>query len=407
MEIYSGGVAEFRRIRRDPAAPPGCLRLNSGFIPRFCHLAKFTYLCSEDAGKRPDSCPQKTFLVESPGNCITKIPITMAKGNMLLGFARGKVGSLVFKRQNGEQVTTPRVKPSNPQTHAQMKRRVAFAAAAKTAKALRMIVDHSFQGVPYGEKSMQHFVKLAAKKAFVGVEAAENSTLSAAPFQLAPIVPPSAYNVAAGGEFVISQGDLASVQGITKSGDAYSIHGLTTTTTLAQFCEKLGITIDSQLTFVAGKYEELDTESEYVMAGVKYEIVRINFKQDAANTPIYLAGELNPAIVDAERSSSMDAIQNAISFEEPEPGETAISAQVFVLDWSSSLYTAIIVSKYENGGWRRSNETLTSRFGYEHASQPDFQENTAYNDLEETISLYLAAGSISREEYLNQESNPT
>lgn len=326
---------------------------------------------------------------------------------MLLGFARGKVGSLVFKRQNGEQVTTPRVKPSNPQTHAQMKRRVAFAAAAKTAKALRMIVDHSFQGVQYGEKSMQHFVKLAAKKAFVGVEAAENSTLSAAPFQLAPVVAPNAYNVAAGGEFVISQGDLPSANVAFNGGDFSCPVALTTASTVADFCAALGITIDSQLTFVKGKIVDVDTESEFVMKGVSYEVVRLNFLPDSSALPIMVGTHINPAVIDTERSSATADINSVIIFEEVEPGETGPTHALFFEDSYTSAYNAIIVSKYENGGWRRSNEALIARNGFEGATQPEYQEATAYNDLGETIALYLAAGSISRDEYLNQESNPT
>lgn len=332
---------------------------------------------------------------------------TMAKGNMFLGFSRGKVGSLVFKRQNGEQVTVPRVKPSNPQTYAQMKRRVAFSAAAKTAKALRVIVDHSFQGVMYGEKSMQHFVKMAAKKAFAGVEAAANSTLSAAPFQLAPVLPPTAYNVAAGGEFAISQGDLASANIDFNSDDFKCPVALTTASTLSDFCAALGITIDSQLTIVIGEAVELDTESEYIMNGVKYSAIRINFLANAATTAIIQGTHINPAVIDTERSSAIADINSVLSFEEVEPDETGPTHALFFGENPDTLYVAAIVSKYENGGWRRSNETLKCRFGFDHSTQPEYQENTAYNDLNETIALYMKQGSVSREEYLNQEQNPT
>lgn len=325
---------------------------------------------------------------------------------MLLGYARGKVGSLVFKRQNGEQVTVPRVTPPNPQTHSQMMRRVAFASATKTAKALMGIIDHSFQGVQYGQKSVQHFVKMAAKKAFTGVAAADASTLSAAPFQLAPVVPPLAFGLAAGGEFIVSQGDLASTNIVNKDG-AFYINGVKSATTLAQFCALIGISVDSQLTFIAGLSKEVDTESDYVMNGIDYKFVRINFVADAANQPIYSDGKMNPAVIDSERSSSLDEINSAIGFEEPEPGTDEVGCMCFVGGFSGCLYTAIIVSKYENGGWRRSNESLQCRYGYDHNTQPEFQEQTAYNDLEAIIALYKKQAEISREEYLNQEQNPT
>lgn len=56
----------------------------------------------------------------------------MAKGNMLLGYARGKVGSLVFSRRKGEQVTRPRnFSPANPRTLAQLSQRVKMYAPVK------------------------------------------------------------------------------------------------------------------------------------------------------------------------------------------------------------------------------------------------------------------------------------
>lgn len=56
----------------------------------------------------------------------------MAKGNMLLGYARGKVGSLVFTRRKGEQITRPRnFSPANPRTLAQLSQRVRMYAPVK------------------------------------------------------------------------------------------------------------------------------------------------------------------------------------------------------------------------------------------------------------------------------------
>lgn len=357
---------------------------------------------------RPTASTQNyQFGVKTPGAqfSTSNTYFIMAKGNMLLGYARGKVGSLVFKRQNGQQVTVPRVTPPNPQTHSQMMRRVAFASATKTAKALMGIIDHSFQGVQYGQKSVQHFVKMAAKKSFTGVAAADASTLSAAPFQLAPVVPPSAFGLAAAGEFVISQGDLQSAN-ITYLGDTKCPVALTTASTLADFCGALGITIDSQLTLIVGTSQDVDTESEYVMKAVQYRIVRINFLADAASTAVISGTHLNPAVIDLERSSSIADINSVVGFEGVEPGETGPTHAIFFGEDGDSNYNASIVSRFENGGWRRSTETLHCRFSDDQSSQPEFQDYLLYNDLEATIALYKKQAEISREEYLNQETNP-
>lgn len=49
----------------------------------------------------------------------------MSKGNMLLGYARGKVGSLVFTRRKGEQVTRAyNARPNNPKSPKQILQRM-------------------------------------------------------------------------------------------------------------------------------------------------------------------------------------------------------------------------------------------------------------------------------------------
>lgn len=59
----------------------------------------------------------------------------MAKGNMLLGYARGKVGSLVFARRKGEQITRSRnTAPNNPRTRAQLGQRMKMYAPVKFYK---------------------------------------------------------------------------------------------------------------------------------------------------------------------------------------------------------------------------------------------------------------------------------
>lgn len=84
----------------------------------------------------------------------------MAKGNMLLGHARGKVGDLVFSRQNGQQVTRARAAVvSNPQTTAQMVQRILMNTVAQAYSKMSPIVDHSFEGLKKGQPSMSYFIK--------------------------------------------------------------------------------------------------------------------------------------------------------------------------------------------------------------------------------------------------------
>lgn len=85
----------------------------------------------------------------------------MAKGNLFLGQAKGKVGSIVFSRAFGQQIA--RTKPTsvaNPKTIGQNTQRAILATIAKSAAAMTRLVDHSFAGVAYGAESVRHFRKI-------------------------------------------------------------------------------------------------------------------------------------------------------------------------------------------------------------------------------------------------------
>ena len=85
----------------------------------------------------------------------------MAKGNLFLGMARGKVGSVVFSRLLGQQVARAyNSVVSNPKTLSQRLQRACFATATRASKFMSSIVDHSFFGVKDGPQCLRKFVQL-------------------------------------------------------------------------------------------------------------------------------------------------------------------------------------------------------------------------------------------------------
>lgn len=88
----------------------------------------------------------------------------MAKG---LQQRRGKVGNEIYynvansnnKEKQGVRVYQPNVK--NPKSVAQSIQRMKVAPSVAFYRALAELLDHSWQGVPYGGRSTQHFRKLA------------------------------------------------------------------------------------------------------------------------------------------------------------------------------------------------------------------------------------------------------
>ena len=84
---------------------------------------------------------------------------------MLLGHARGKVGSVVFSRLNGKQITRALAESvKNPRSDGQNVQRAIFATVNGFASAVRDIVDHSFQSYKEGSPSVNRFVSINVKK---------------------------------------------------------------------------------------------------------------------------------------------------------------------------------------------------------------------------------------------------
>ena len=84
----------------------------------------------------------------------------MAKSKSFFGLRSGSTKSLTFQVYRGKQITKDRVyRVSNPRTEAQMKQRALIPIVAAARQALKGLVDHSFEGVPYGEASLKEFSK--------------------------------------------------------------------------------------------------------------------------------------------------------------------------------------------------------------------------------------------------------
>lgn len=115
---------------------------------------------------------------------------------MLLGYARGKVGSLVFARRLGQQVTRAyNAAPKDAATLSQVEQRVKMANVVNMYRATRAITNHSFEGATGGQTSYNLFVRynLVDNKVVLSKEAASFGACVVAPY-------------------LISKGTLASIQ---------------------------------------------------------------------------------------------------------------------------------------------------------------------------------------------------
>lgn len=85
----------------------------------------------------------------------------MAKSKSFFGLRTGSTKSLTFQVLRGEQITKDRVyRVSNPRSEAQMTQRALIPIVAAARSQLKGLVDHSFEGIAYGEPSLREFSRL-------------------------------------------------------------------------------------------------------------------------------------------------------------------------------------------------------------------------------------------------------
>lgn len=83
----------------------------------------------------------------------------MAQSKSFFGLRRGSTKTLTFNVYNGKQVTKDRVTGvKNPRSSLQIRQRAIMSTAIHAYSAMSKICDHSFEGITYGQKSMNYFV---------------------------------------------------------------------------------------------------------------------------------------------------------------------------------------------------------------------------------------------------------
>lgn len=160
--------------------------------------------------------------------CLGGIPRpdnNMAQSKSFFGLRRGSTKSLTFSVYNGKQVTKDRVtEVKNPRSSMQMEQRAIMSTVLKTYSLMKDICNHSFEGIPYGQKSMNTFVS-------------ENINLIK---QLVPRVNLSNWKGnPVMNTYLISRGSLPSVSWET---DSPFVHFTAKPTTIGQFFDLFGAT---------------------------------------------------------------------------------------------------------------------------------------------------------------------
>lgn len=304
----------------------------------------------------------------------------MARGNLLLGKAKGKLGSVVFAQANGEQIT--RSKPEsvkNPKSTGQNTQRAILATIAKDAALLTPIIDHSFANIKYGADSVRYFRK-------INLGILRNSVIS---------LVGTNYNLTAKGGLAVpnylkvSEGNLPAFNMSTDEGTV-AFYGSNTLSaedniTVEEFKVAYPyIQGGDQLTLVkivktAGSLIDGDA-----IFALKYD--RIVFAPNAFDDPnvnIYTNGSINLNLLDLTKTTNTAMLSSV-------DGGAGLGLG-FTASTDNTYSAALILSRKVNGKWQRSTQFM------ELCEFDDAADNAA------AITSYGATASVNAQnEYLNQ-----
>lgn len=322
----------------------------------------------------------------------------MAKGNLLLGFARGKLGDVVFYRQNGAQISRPRNShPKNPQTALQLLQRVVMKTNAQAFSLLQDICNHSFQGLSGVTPNQSRFTRLnvANLRSYLAEEinSGDPGTIAAS---LKTNFSPKDSSLAQINPYIISEGTIAPLSYIMDGGtlelttgtDAASIP-----TSYQDVVNALGLSRGDQLTFIGLTVD--DTRSTGVFNSIKYARVILEPAGGDMSVAFLGSGNIindpNPRNEGDIRISASGVTGRSyigITF----PGtETTVGASNCI------AAGAVIASRLSGSIWQRSTQQLALR------DAGSFSHEQQVNTLGDAVMSFVSEDNSTL--YLNQAEN--
>lgn len=302
---------------------------------------------------------------------------------MFLGMSRGSVGDVTFYRGYGQQLARARNRnPRNPKTEAQVIQRMILSTASKAYARLKSITDHSFQGIAYGGRSQQYFLRRAMEyiRTFVAANYPTPSVTSILDF--IGLSEPR-FAAAAGVGLLISEGTLPTIQprigtdGILLGfGNGFGEVG-EGGATVQQVMNCVGAAPGDQVTVLALLGSGLLDKSRYVFKS----------QLSAAELSATWSGEASMAALDS------DTLVGDIQLR---ADETYVNVSSFIDN--SIVASAIILSRKSGSDWLRSSQRLVP-------ASDNLETFMVENGPDVVIPIWLAGSAVIDAEnayYLNQ-----
>ena len=331
----------------------------------------------------------------------------MAKSKTFFGLRSGSTKSLTFQVYRGQQVTKDRVyHVSNPRTDAQMKQRALIPIVAAARSALKGLVDNSFEGMPYGEASLREFSKQNLRAGALDVTSYSPNGVSNAGFANLIVS-----NGSIDGEYTLAESTVSSNRYI--SAEIYPNFSFPAAkandpaTAIFSYLETFAKTNNvpmlkpgTQLTFLTiyekGVANVRTTTGSNIASLSDFAIDR--FMIPDSETGGSQVQDVNGAWKvkdDIKAGAKAVTIVNTdgdeifIGNSDEDKGEniTIVVSPVVAADVNCG--GALILSRYENGTWRRSSAKINI----------GFEPRNIYT-FEDWLSVYQATGAASKK-YLN------
>ena len=337
----------------------------------------------------------------------------MAKSKSFFGLRTGSTKSLTFQVLRGEQITKDRVyRVSNPRSEAQMTQRALIPIVAAARSQLKGLVDHSFEGVAYGEASLREFSAQNLRAGALDVTSYSPNGVSNAGFA----------------NLLVSKGSLNGnfvVDSVSENDSSYLVHGVpelkfpaaeanASAAAIFSYLATYGadnnvalFTPGTQLTFLtiheAGTVK-VNSGTGIVDASISGFVIDrfiIPGSESGATQIEDVNGSWKVKETVAENAKAVTLVNNLgdeISIQTYTAGQTNLQIKVkaaAAVSGSSNCGGALILSRYVNGIWKRS--TARINVGYEPRYKYTF---------EDWLSVYQTTATASKK-YLNNGNEGT
>ena len=328
----------------------------------------------------------------------------MAKSKAFFGLRTGSTKSLTFQVYRGQQITKDRVyRVSNPRTDGQMTQRALIPIVAAARSALKGLVDHSFEGVPYGEASLREFSKQNLRAGALSVTSYSPNGISNPGFA----------------DLIVSNGSINVPYSIDSVEEGNTIEGEGTEHPPFKFpATEKGASADAIFKYLETYARE--NKVDLIAPGMQLtfltiyqsEIVKVKTGTGTIEAPtsgfivnrIYIpngdSDSENAQEVNDKWKVSLTVAQDAksVSLVNSDGDKLEIACDGILslrsttrdgLIKKNNCGLALILSRYENGVWKRSPSRLTIGF------EPTFKYS-----FENWLSSYKTTGAASKK-YLN------